>query len=436
MRLISLLLLAFWQTSASAEILFLSEPTGASVVSNYNPTIPSGIQIFGGTGFSSGFTSQCTGDTVNPCDNCTSAPKVCNKRRIYDTLNLTFRFLSTSVPTSGSVIPATPLITYQSPGGEQVLTLSNTSGTTLAPNTPIELSVRWETICDIIQTAAGQPATGCDSTDGTLTINIGVSPDNSTSLLEGGDDTTSFTIKVVTPDPSFDIVKTTNGCGPEGGICSYSLFKGDGKAFIRDLILTPSGLGTYKSVFFYCSDIDHSSIQYTDVCAGPVAIAGINALENDVITNLPNGVEQHFAASVADEAGNIGLFLAVNDSAYSVIPEEVVGLFDENSCFIATAAYGSPMEKNVKILRAFRDRVLAKSSVGQLFVKAYYTLSPPLAKWIAQSPNRRSVARAVLTPIVLLTSFMMESPWLFCFSVFTTLCSFVFVLRRRREPLT
>lgn len=69
-------------------------------------------------------------------------------------------------------------------------------------------------------------------------------------------------------------------------------------------------------------------------------------------------------------------------------------------CFVATAAYGSPMEPEVETLRAFRDRVLLPTAPGRAFVAAYYRCSPPLAAAIAERPAWRKITRALLWPVV------------------------------------
>jgi uncharacterized repeat protein (TIGR01451 family) len=69
-------------------------------------------------------------------------------------------------------------------------------------------------------------------------------------------------------------------------------------------------------------------------------------------------------------------------------------------CFIATAAFGSPMEKHVQILRDFRDRVLLDYSAGKAFVQFYYRTSPPVADKIAQSESLRFLTRLGLIPII------------------------------------
>lgn len=71
-----------------------------------------------------------------------------------------------------------------------------------------------------------------------------------------------------------------------------------------------------------------------------------------------------------------------------------------SGCFIATAAYGSPMMREVDRLRSFRDRYLLTNATGQLLVASYYAVSPPLAGVIAERDGARSLVRSWLTPVV------------------------------------
>jgi poly(3-hydroxybutyrate) depolymerase len=65
-------------------------------------------------------------------------------------------------------------------------------------------------------------------------------------------------------------------------------------------------------------------------------------------------------------------------------------------CFIATAAYGTPTAKQLDVLRAFRDDVLLKSTVGSRLVDFYYKTSPPLANFISQHDFVRTLVRELL----------------------------------------
>ncbi|MGD8370451.1 MAG: S8 family serine peptidase [Syntrophobacterales bacterium] len=69
-------------------------------------------------------------------------------------------------------------------------------------------------------------------------------------------------------------------------------------------------------------------------------------------------------------------------------------------CFIATAAYGSPMEPHVELLREFRDRFLLTNSVGKSLVSRYYQYSPPVADFVSGNESLRAVVRWSLLPIV------------------------------------
>jgi len=74
-------------------------------------------------------------------------------------------------------------------------------------------------------------------------------------------------------------------------------------------------------------------------------------------------------------------------------------------CFIATAAYGSPLEAHVIALRQFRDRYLQHSAIGRAIIRFYYRKSPPLAAFIARHESLRFGARVLLTPLVLVIEF-------------------------------
>jgi hypothetical protein len=81
-------------------------------------------------------------------------------------------------------------------------------------------------------------------------------------------------------------------------------------------------------------------------------------------------------------------------------------------CFIATAAYGSPLAAEVRQLREVRDRYLISTPIGQHFVAIYYQLTPPLATLIAQSPALQAFTRAALMPVLAWAALILWSPFL------------------------
>ncbi len=71
-----------------------------------------------------------------------------------------------------------------------------------------------------------------------------------------------------------------------------------------------------------------------------------------------------------------------------------------SSCFIATAAYGTPWTPQVRVLRSFRDMFLLTHALGRWLVEQYYRLSPPLADYIRDRSWLRAIVRISLTPVV------------------------------------
>ncbi len=79
-------------------------------------------------------------------------------------------------------------------------------------------------------------------------------------------------------------------------------------------------------------------------------------------------------------------------------------------CFIATAAYGTPLAKEINVLRRFRDSYLVQRDWGKNLVDLYYTLSPPVANLIEKSELFKKVVRTFLQPVVQLFRRKYEEP--------------------------
>jgi len=69
-------------------------------------------------------------------------------------------------------------------------------------------------------------------------------------------------------------------------------------------------------------------------------------------------------------------------------------------CFVAGAAYGTPLDERIDVLRAFRDRVLMKSGSGKKLVDAYYTCGKSLADPVARNEGLRFVVQVLLLPVI------------------------------------
>ncbi len=76
-------------------------------------------------------------------------------------------------------------------------------------------------------------------------------------------------------------------------------------------------------------------------------------------------------------------------------------------CFIATAGYGEATGE-VGILCEFRDQCLKTNPLGRMFVKAYYTISPPIAEFISESEPLKAATRVALKPLVAFAVYALE----------------------------
>ena len=106
---------------------------------------------------------------------------------------------------------------------------------------------------------------------------------------------------------------------------------------------------------------------------------------------------------LADNHLNSALRISPNNQMALQVKEMLTRLDTEGShlgCFIATAAYGTPFADEIDVLRNWRDDFLEASYPGRAFIKAYYSLSPPVADNISESEGKRKIVRTTLSPIV------------------------------------
>ena len=72
-----------------------------------------------------------------------------------------------------------------------------------------------------------------------------------------------------------------------------------------------------------------------------------------------------------------------------------------DSCYIATAAYGSKEASDVRLLREFRSSFLEESIIGRLFVSKYYRYGPYPASLIKDNESLKLLVRETqIKPLV------------------------------------
>jgi hypothetical protein len=106
---------------------------------------------------------------------------------------------------------------------------------------------------------------------------------------------------------------------------------------------------------------------------------------------------------------------------------------DSCCCFIATAAYDSPIHRHVKILKDFRDAYLLPGRLGSAFVDAYYRFAPPVAQFIDDHDGLKPLVRIALLPAVGTSYAILHLGFTGCLLVFAGLLCLALVMVRVRR---
>ena len=114
--------------------------------------------------------------------------------------------------------------------------------------------------------------------------------------------------------------------------------------------------------------------------------------------------------------------------------------FDVHTCFIATAAYGTPMAEEIQILREFRDEYMLTNPLGQALVDLYYKVSPPIAEFITEHPSLKPIVRVGLLPTVAMSTVAVnttpaEKMAIVGLLVLVSAALTIWVMKRRRKGL-
>lgn len=127
------------------------------------------------------------------------------------------------------------------------------------------------------------------------------------------------------------------------------------------------------------------------------------------------------------------LTIAGVSDTFSVTTRYVHESVDDGPCFIATAAFGSPLAGQVQILRQFRDRYLLTYAWGRQFVAWYYQNGPLAAKYIQDKPVLKIAAQLALYPLIGFAALLISG--YLPFVMMGLLLSSLFFLRFRPEKL-
>ena len=202
------------------------------------------------------------------------------------------------------------------------------------------------------------------------------------------------------PQPAVTSVSTAGRVYAVGDqfAVNYSVLAGTASGNF-DLMMTFLSVASGNTYYYYDDATDSNSrwIHSTQGAAwtgvprtgGPFSVPAAATSDLQVTDDVPSGdyhVKAYFSKVGANQA--VG---AAAETDFSVATDTAPG-----TCFVATAAFGSPMAHQVQWLRAFRDRTLLSAGAGRAFVKWYYGWSPRAAAWLRGHTAARKLTRAAL----------------------------------------
>ena len=233
-------------------------------------------------------------------------------------------------------------------------------------------------------------ATATDTEDGDLTGSIVVGGDTVDATTVPGAYTITYNVTDSDTNAAVEVTRTVNvvdTTAPE--ITLDGEAAGDSAA--SELLLDD----VYVALAATAADSFEGDV------SGSIVVGG------DVVDSATLG-DYVVTYDVSDSSGNAALTVTHTVSVVETLSSG--GSSSSGICFIATAAYGTPLADDIHVLRDVRDSYMLNTAVGSAFVDAYYRVSPPIADVVADSALLRSVVRTLLTPIVILSSFVLAMP--------------------------
>ena len=166
---------------------------------------------------------------------------------------------------------------------------------------------------------------------------------------------------------------------------------------LKSITIPNSVTSIGESAFWGCTSLTSITIPNSVTSIGRSAFYKCTSLTS---ITIPNSV-----TSIGD-----GAFSDCKNLTSITIPDSVTSIgknilsgcpiklkpTKKEGCYIATAVYGSYDAPEVMTLRRFRDNTLKKSFFGRLFIKVYYTLSPPIAKKLKNAHKINGFVRRIL----------------------------------------
>lgn len=155
----------------------------------------------------------------------------------------------------------------------------------------------------------------------------------------------------------------------------------------------------YDRTFKFCSVLENVELNYNDFCLS--FMPSTEAMKNgDVRSTLFDAFQgtPFFNQSLMNAKEYNCILCGGKINEEKICTKCQANYMDfgreiRQSCYIATAVYGSYNCPQVWTLRRYRDYKLDRTWYGRAFIKAYYAISPTLVKWFG---NKKTFKRMFL----------------------------------------
>lgn len=413
-------------STVTAAVVSGSVQVNENTASGVDSSKPENIVIFGGYVYNAtaGNIGGCPGTTNSSvCDSChgtntitnlcTGNRYACAERSIYPDLRLAITMTLDTLPSATPAIRA-ELASSSTTTTTSSIAVESDSTPPTAAGQSFTVYIKWSSIC---QKLGLDDCTKTQAAEGE--INVGLADSSAGTLASGNYQ--RFTIKIRGVDPtSNNLVTPPSGGTSTRGVYNFQMLPGDEKAYIRDIKRVSNSPDSSVSIKWKSLRVYYSEYVGTpDFCAIDPSVAGSAELEfsdrnatgdtsigKEYLDGLTNEKDYMFLGASVDEASIVTEFLNISAATSAVqnqflaTPGEVVGLLDKHKCFVATAAFGSPMNEHVNNLRKFRDQFLVKQDWGKNFVRFYYRNSTKWAHYIDEHEVLKPIVRFFLWPLV------------------------------------
>lgn len=385
-----------------------SEAQTPTVVSGYSqPPVIEGKTVKLYAGWANAASNCNDASSTGTCETCRAGTNIpCNHASIHKGLYLQIDVSSTTQGISGLPV--------------QLSTDSTTIGgfSNVVPNTATgsgySLRILWQDLCQGLMNDSNCNEAGAP-TGTTKSIYFGPVKDG--KFLEMI--TVEVSLSVLGSATSTYTECPSGATTSEGAGCYFEMFGGDEKAYVT--VFEPSWnvdtpaitVGSVslpvRGVVFFAAAVDAATeaAQYDNLITNTsdsfeVAIrSGEDPLTDNRLNDLDNGTRYCFKMATQDITGNIQKYSPSYSSVKCTEPNDVAGILTDKNCFIATAAFGSSLNRHVQKFREFRNQFLATNAGGKKFIQWYYKYGPDAAAVIKEHPGLRSLARGALWPLLI-----------------------------------